>query len=754
MPKSKKQAHDYLHEQYLARHDSPTQQKFRRIRPWPVGCVFIEHPEMSKDDIREHFRTMVRLGFTALKQCQVRPETNAAEIKHMAIDEGLCPWWYGEGGWEDPTPGKLEELGIDPKISIEDLRSNDKWIERQKQVWHERVDREAAGEAGKALQKQGDAAPNFKRGADWVPSVQPTFHFEIDEDQKPLFMDWLKRTYGDIETLNDAWNQHHCMVPGPKNKQKSSDGQGGAGKPGWESWEHLEEEVIDVVNGNFREYRRTRDVYRFKADNYINWLRDRVDAQIAADPHAPVRAGGEMGLFLPFASRGTDMEGIADLMTDRGSFYPSFHLSWHFEEVEFETPRTFYMQSTLTTDWFKGGWNATWESTGGPQQMTGHKAPFVPKVRDKVPGFTVDGGVQRQLMLSWIAGGYRGFGLWAWSIRTFGWEGGEYGLISRNNEVTDRAIAAGKIGQACRRLRDELWAARKEPEVGIFQDWDMEAIWAAASRGGRDLFKSQPIRARIGAGRCLINRNIPWEHVTKDDLRAGLGPRYKTIMLPAALALDEALLENVLIPFVEQGGRVVLDAPSGWYNMYGRVMRSWEGSAFEKLFGCKLQDFQYSREGNRPWLIDGWKVEGCTYDIEVTSAQIVEHFDHSREGHVRPAVTRNKLGDGEAIVLGWEATLMCSEPGNNAAEAALAQHAFDNVESPFECEDAIVYRLVGDKADHYFLINDQSEDIRVELEVRDTKYKSAEDPVSQEELKVGKKILVEGCSGRWVRMSK
>lgn len=734
----------FLHAHYRSLHDSPRQQKFRRIRPWPVGVVFIEHPGMSMEDIRAHFRLMRELGFTALKQCQVCRGTDRRAVMHIAIDEGIIPWWYGEGGWEDPTPERLAELGIDPATPIEDLRENEIWLERQRQVMHERVDREADGEAGRTLMKQQDDAPDRQRGADWVPSVQPTFNFEVADEHKGLFLDWLKRTYGDIEALNLAWNQNHCMVPGPKNLPEL-----GGTVVGWQSWEHLEGELLDVVNGNFREYRRTRDVYRFKADNYINWLRDRLEPQVEADPNAPVRAGGEMGLFLPFASRGTDMEGIADVMREWGSFYPSFHPAWHLEEVEFETVRPYYMQTSITVDWFKGGWNASWESTGGPQQMTGHKAPFVPKVRDQKPGVTMDEGNMRQLMLTWVAGGYRGFGQWCWTIRTFGWEGGEFGLLDRNNRPTGRARIAGRIGQTCRRLRDELWQANKEPLVGILYDWDMEAIWAATSRGGRDFFKSEPIRARIGAARALINANVPWEHVTVTDLRAGLAARYKVIVLPAFLALGTEVLE-LLHAFVEQGGRVVMDAPGGWYDEYGRVLRSDDGSAFERLFGARLADFQFSREGNRPWSIDGERMPRTTLDLQPTTAETVVSFDHATPEEPRPAVTCHALGQGQALVLAFEATLSCADPGNTWMESMLLTQLLGGLPSPYRCAEAIVYRLAAPTADHYFLLNDGDETWAT-LETPAYSYSAIEDPLDGEELELGKPIRVSACSARWVR---
>ena len=121
-------------------------------------------------------------------------------------------------------------------------------------------------------------------------------------------------------------------------------------------------------------------------------------------------AGGEMGLFLPFAARATDMEGIAETMAPLGSFYPSIHPAWHFEEVDFEIPRPVYMQASLAQDWFKGGWAATWESTGGPQQLSGGKG-WTPEAavrlrrRDRLP---VGGAGGRPLLPHQRRAGRRG----------------------------------------------------------------------------------------------------------------------------------------------------------------------------------------------------------------------------------------------------------------------------------------------------------------------------------------------------------
>ena len=728
--------HAFLQDKIDAIRDSAMQRKLRRIRPWPVGVVFIQHPSMTDADIREQFRLMRKLGFTALKQCQTCRGTDRRKVMHMAMDEGIIPFWFGEAGWEDPTPELLSSLGIDPATPIESLRENARWLARQEKLMRDRIDGKLSppGEAEKVAHLE-----LFASEPPPMPGVPLSFDGELTEAHKPLFIAWLQNTYGTIDSLNRAWNLHHCMIAGP-NGGIADDGAGEV----WRSWQHLEADVLNAVNKELREYRRIRDVLRFKADIYLQHVEASAAQSRRRDPLAPFRAGGEMGLFLPFASRGTDMEGIAALMTEHGSFYPSIHLAWHFEEVGFESVRPTYMQTSVAADWFKGGWSASWEATGGPQQLTGYKADFVPKMADQTPGFTVDEGVMTQLMLSWIAGGFRGFGLWCWSTRTAGWEAGEYALLDRNNRPTPRAIAAGQIGQACQRLRDELWQARKEPLVGVFQDWDMEAIWAAVSRGQRDFFKTQPIRARIGVSRALINGNVPWEHVTAANLRAGLAERYRVIYLPAALALADDLLD-ILRDYVAVGGRVVLDSPGGWYDTFGQLLNTDDDSRFERLFGARIADCQYSRADNRLWVLEGQLVKGSTLELQPTSSQVHQRFEHGP-----PAVVEHRLGKGSAVLLGWEASLMCCDQGNAWAEEQLLRYTLGDLRSPYACEGAIAYRLASPSADHYFLLNDGPA-MEASLSFNGLAYGDAHDAVSQEPVSLTAPIFIPAHSGRWVR---
>jgi beta-galactosidase len=336
-----------------------------------------------------------------------------------------------------------------------------------------------------------------------------------------------------------------------------------------------------------------------------------------------------------------------------------------------------YMQSSLANDFFKGGWAATWESTGGPQQFSGGKGGA---------GFTVDERVMTQFILSQIAGGFKGFGLWAWNVRTAGWETGEYGLLDRHNQVTPRAIKVGKIAQAMQTYRDEIWEAKKEPLVGILYDWDNEAIWAAKSEQGRDQFRMEPIYARIGISRALMNANIPFEYVTVNDLKKGLGPRYQVIFMPQQIAISSDLM-GLLTGFVKQGGRLVADLPLAYFDEYAALLYSDSGSPFESLFGTTINDFQYAGV-NATHFIDDMKLAGFVINQTPSTAVVLAEYDNGL-----PAITENSLGKGKAVALGYQASMMCFEPGNDLAEKHLLKFVLGGKSSPYSAEGALVYRL-------------------------------------------------------------
>ena len=430
----------FLNKLYDSLHDSPMQRKIRDLAPMPFGVVFLPWKGMTEQEMREHFRLMKQLGFHNLKQAMGTPEWPQSRVMEVALEEGVTPFWYGEAGWEAITGELLKKLGIPADLSKTRIRTRPEMLAYQREVLRKGI--------------QLDSGRAFLEGGE-VPELNG-FSFQPDPFLRPedvrFFLQWLKANYASAGDVADAWNQYEVGISADPFRTWEDVAKGldrMAGAP-------------NTLRGAGGEYGSVRDILRFKAEYHAWQIRSTAEAAHRANPNAPTRTGGEMGLFLPFAYRATNMEALARTQLETGSFYPSIHFAWHFGEVNYEVARPIYMQVAFAADQFKGGWSGAWESTGGPQQLTGAKG-WNAQQATTTPGFTVNAGTITQLFLSYLAGGFKGAGVWAWNYRRAGWEGGEYALLDRNWKPGARAIRAGKIAQAAERLRDEIWQSHKEP---------------------------------------------------------------------------------------------------------------------------------------------------------------------------------------------------------------------------------------------------------------------------------------------------
>lgn len=703
--------HDFLVEKYDAMHHSKVQEKYKTLHPMPAGVVYIQNIDHGEKEMRQHFRLMKKLGYTSLKQIMVLETWTHEDIQLIALDEGIIPWWYGDAGWEPITDDLLKELKISSKLSVSEIRNHSKMQAYQKEVLRKRILRL------KEYREQNGTVPRGSQTA-YDPTVGGR-GLDLNEKGKAIFKDWVKSYYGDVETLNHAWCLHHA----------------GLGKT-FDSWDDFYQNMESKTA--HRNYRNKMDVFRFKAMHGCENIRDRASSFQAFDSNQPFRAGGEMGLFLPAAYMGVDMERIAEVAKDYGSFYPSTHLSWHFDQTHNEIVRPLYIQASLMNDWFKGGWTGGWESTGGPQQFDGEKSS------SSLNAYYVNEGTITQFYLSQMAAGFKGFGIWCWNARTAGKEGGEYSLLDRNNQITPRAIRLGKIAQAMEKYRDEIWKSHKEPLVGVYIDWNNDAAWGAMSVQGRDYFRMIPIEARIGVTRALINANIPFEFVTPDDLKKGLAPRYRIIYMPSIISFDTDVL-NILDQYVHTGGRLVIDLPGGKFDQYTALLPTGKKSQFAKIFGATLDNFQFSGSNKTIRLFDQeWT--GLIADMTPLSAKIEAEYNHGK-----PAILQNRYGQGESVIMGLDMAYQCFMPGNDFAEEILVKYTLGDYQSPYTCEDAIVYRLAGPDADHYYFMNDGEE--RMVQFSSEFSYSKVVDAVSGEKVDLGK-IHLPADDARWIRMGK
>ncbi len=728
--KEKNNKDPYLTGVYWDLNRSPMQEKLRFMKPFPVGVVYYQQRGHTLDSIENTFNRIHDLGFTALKQVLLpspdNPENFRNQVFHKALDIGIIPWYYGKGGWINITEDVMNEAGLDISLTRENLpaiQSHPKMIDWQTGQLYRRVERMNE----KPPKPKGMGEPG--RNSPFIP-----------ERLLPEFSVWLEKQYGDIESLKSAWNEGFT---GDLDYDDFMDAAADMKISGYDEF--------GIGTGKkSKDFRRYRDAMRFLSKLITDDYKRTMELFTEWDPEEPERTGGHQ-LFENQPMNGWDLEAQAKAATVGGSFYSSIHLTHHFFLVDNEYVKPVYMQARTVADMFKGGWAATWESTGGPTQWSG------------MGNYTVDEGVIRQLMMSYVAAGLKGVGFWSWNSRGEGWETGEYALSSIQGGVTGRAIEAGRISQILQEQRFELWEAMDEPVVGILYSWENEAMLGRLSMGTYPLstpvyetdrdrqFRQYHPEAKIGISRALINQNIPFEYVTERDLEAGLAGRYRIIYLPYILALSDETTE-ILAEYVKKGGIIITDFPVLMLDNYGRLNKQYKNSVFEDVFGFQTRDYYHTY--NSPKEYHGLLLNSQFGDLEITHAEVQERF---KDGY--PAVVQSSFGNGKTIMYNFELSRSMFRPGNHIMEEEIGNRIRRLADVPFMVkgdENSMVYRRSAPDADHYFIVN-KGEEERVTVEGLVKKYQNARELLDDKILKLNNNtfsVEVPARSAVWVRCEK
>lgn len=700
---------------YFSLNDSKMQRKIRKIKPFPVSVVYWQRSEHTLEDMKKQFKTIKELGFTSLKQICLKPDWEARrqEVELAALEAGLVPWFYGNAGWDSIEDELLRKLEIPQDLSMEEIQQHPAMLRYQYEFLRTRILRGNERSEGKIKGiRMGEPGRNM---------------LPMPDKLLPLFEEWLRCKYTTLDNLKKAWNDEVFKNRMPVESFAQAAISAGANP-----------RVRSSLGQT--DFKRFKDAMRFLADLQVRDIKTAVQYGLEFDPEEPQRTGGHW-LFDNQPLSGWDLEAQAQAMRGGGSFYSSVHLNCHFDMVEGEIDRPLYMQSRMINDFFKGGWSAIWETTGGPAIYSGTKAAGV------------NAGMITRQMLIYIAAGLKGIGFWCWNSRDVGWETSGHALTDLEEKPTDRAVTAGNISKALQKYRFELWEAQNNPLVGILYSWDNEATFARLSMGGFPVeqqkdFPVYPSRARIGASRALINHNISFEYITEKDIESGLAGRYKIIYLPHILALPLNVFKK-LVEYVCSGGRLVADMPLLMFDEYGRLFKTGRSTVFENTFGFSLASYQHTN--TIPLMLSGENVKGQFAEIKLESAEIVSTFENGR-----PAILERKLGKGSSAFMAFEVSSMCFEPGNTTMENILVKTVLGAHTSEWKCSMPMVYRLSGTLTDHYFFIND-GEEKTVLLDTGTVLYKKAEDAVDKEIINIegnSIQIRIPSCSGRWVRMSK
>ena len=551
---------------------------------------------------------------------------------------------------------------------------------------------------------------------------------------KKEFVKWLQNKYKTIGEMDKAWNVY------PDNSPFVSSFS--------EAPEKLKRNISMVVDtwpeataGKHLSYGSNRDYLDFLSEHDAWHTGDLVDEIKKYDPLHPVIMGSHNLLInQPFIGWNFAKWGkLADM------HFASIHMAWHFPYHHGEVDRPLYIQSRLTSDYFKYGWTSAFETTGGAVQYSGGR------------GNHMDGGLMRRLMLGYIASGNFNISLWTFNHRPGGWEAGEYGLINYDGSLAPWTSDIQIILQNIKKYRDELWKADHKPLVGILKLWDNEALHLMEPNKrefeeGKSFYngtKSVPIRANIGISRALMNHNLPFEFVFENELLQGIAARYPVIYAPHVRAISDELLQ-VLTEYVSNGGILIADGSFAFEDPYGKMREVGEKSAIEQLFGAYINKLHDTR--TNPLQVNGIPLKNLYAELKITNAVPLFRFQNGET-----AGTSYINGKGKAILLGFDAAMNCFDPGNASMEKLLASLCQEGqFKMGWQSSVPMTYRLTTPEADHYIIINDGPA-MTAMIKSFDQQYKKVTNVLSDQEIPLFSNRfnpIVPARSAVWLRCEK
>ncbi|MFW5818179.1 MAG: beta-galactosidase [Planctomycetota bacterium] len=705
------------------RHESPTQRRMRQQRSSFVAVVYWQPGDYSVDVLRDEFKRMVELGYNAVRFHTADPE----EIRPGRWDFRRPDEWFGAA--EDAGIGVIWHVPwIRPSRAM--LTRHGLTEDEFAMLWpDEESYRSAIAEhVTPLIERYRDHPATLAYGGPGEPAPA-SGNLDAEYDQL-RFARWLEEKYGTIEALDAAWNLY------PEK-----------GKPIAESfdkaWEVLKGFDADPqISGVHRakvNYGAGRDLLRYFADKMNARVCHLADHIRSIDDEHMVLLGSHQ----LHANQAQLRWHFPDWAAAGDVYISSIHPAWHFELAGGEIDRPVYMQAKLTNDYFKGGHTSAYETTGGAVQYSG--------------GYpnAMSAGQMRRFMLSYLAAGNESIAFWTWNHRPGGWESGEYGMTTLSGKLTPWAVEGGQIARAIDRYKDEIWSADQEARVGIIEDWDTEAILCFEperhdlQQGVGRFAKGtamQASRARIGASRAMINAQVPFQYVTADEIRDGLGPVWPVLYAAHTRAMSDETID-ALTEYVQRGGRLIADVQFGFQDCWGKVRPTGPGSRLEALFGAWVDVIHDTR--TEPMQLGQASIEGFFGDVEATDARVLARFADGRA-----AITEQQIGKGAAVLIGFDAGRMCHTPGCGEIERLLAELVTVGAMPTWRCTAPMTFRLRAGKADHYFLLNDGSATPAL-LQVWDASYADGVDAVTGEPIDVSGTLAIDlpARSGRWIRFS-
>ena len=269
-----------------------------------------------------------------------------------------------------------------------------------------------------------------------------------------------------------------------------------------------------------------------------------------------------------------------------------------------------------------------------------------------------------------VARGAEGVLFFQWRASRAGSEKFHSGMLPHagTESRTWREVVA--LGQELRRL-DAVLPTRVQADVAILFDW--ESWWALEldSKPSQAVRLLDQVRSYYEP---LYRRNITVDFVAPDADLSG----YRLVLVPN-LYLVRDQTAQMLERFVTAGGIVVMSFFSGIVDEFEHIRLGGYPAPFRNLLGLRITEFApYALDQHNVLITADGQRFPCTLwsdVIDLAGAEVLAWYGDDWFAH-QPALTRHRLGQGEAYYLGtrpneagmdWLLTQACQAAGVDSA---------------------------------------------------------------------------------------
>jgi beta-galactosidase len=428
------------------------------------------------------------------------------------------------------------------------------------------------------------------------------------------FREWLKKKYGSLDALNEAW--HRTFT----------------------DWGQVEPPRF----GTILTYTDFMDWRVFYGEKLAEDLKARNDAVKGVDPshvttsHAPNPSPLVRTLADPYDP--TDDFLMKDSVDYFGtSFYPKLtaaEYNWKLNR------RVLAMDLTAS--------------------MTGGRGFYVGELQSGfgVHGTTIGSEVTANDLEMWAWGmvsrGARAINFYAFYPMNAGYESGGYGMIQLDGALTERSKRAGQTAKKIEENANLLLSAKpKQAEAAIVFSPLVPLLGGYDEEDSRNAMH----KALAGYHRMFWERNVPVEVLSSRELAGGSGAdglrrpslqRYRLIVLPYPLMMtkEEA---DALREYVKAGGHLFVEARPGWVNEDGHAEGAVPGFGWTEMTGVRESSIDPGKEFPVKW--GGAEFTGTSFlehfALLDSSAKVVAKFADGT-----PAAFEHAYGKGSVILLG------------------------------------------------------------------------------------------------------